>query len=345
MIVQQIKRVRQLMDQTIYICNSNIDTHENMTLTSESVKQQIIQRLNQNNSLVPKFARDLPITEIDSGQYQNSLQRKEDKQQRKKSKIQQIECESLDQYGQSIVNDSWFAKIYHCHLRTELEGKTQMMKWVRGYMCETGVRYYIEDNQIEQDLESQQEIMTDIVQCEKSVDEQLKKKYLLAPNYTTYDINQKHRKLNQLGVSKYWHCQQYGLKIIDEKFYDSHIYNHDYNKFRNLICQLQSQSSIETQSHFFLCEDFAEMEKTKTCRRLLEIIGIDFNKSFFNGYSILDMETRDLTTNELEIINQNLKDMRHYFGDVGRVGGQLTQLHQLHRLVARLLKLNVKIKE
>jgi hypothetical protein len=72
--------------------------------------------------------------------------------------------------------------------------------------------------------------------------------------------------------------------------------------------------------------------------QLLNAVNFDLQSSLFLGWNLKEIETRALTTNELEIINTNKEDLRHYFGDTGRIWGQMTQLHQYFKFMGRLLQ-------
>ena len=366
MVVQQIKRVRKLIDKNIYICNLNKPSNELIDLSPSSIKNQIITRLNQN-SLVPKSVK--PIFNHLAGD-QNSLVPKLDKQAifnspilgqtnltkelKKMDKIYQNEIQSLvlgghsGECGQSVLNDSWFSTIYQFYMRTELEGCAHLMDWVRGYLCQTGVQYYIELSDIDQESDSKKIIQSAIGGAKESVDDQIRNDYLDAPTYTIIDITQKQWTLNSYGITKYWHCKMVGLKMIDGIFYDLWIKNNKYMKIRNLIYQLQSDSQIDNNSDLFMESDFPEMEKIKTGRALLNqflnIIGLNLIPFFFTGFLSEPISSRQLTHEELNLISDNQKDLTHYFGNFGRVRGKMTQLHQLYRFVGRLLDSYLGIK-
>lgn len=189
MIVQQIRRVRNLIDHKIFICNQSISYWESNKWSS--IEQQITQRFSRNptelsleevaveaqvgeKGMVGKAMGGKGVGEkmapkclIDQDE---SVDTKMGANSKDMSSKMKIECQSmliksrLDSNGCSKLKNSWFAQIYRFYYRTELESRQNLINWVRGYLCQTGFKYYVigsksnQNKQLEGEIEENLEI-------------------------------------------------------------------------------------------------------------------------------------------------------------------------------------------
>jgi hypothetical protein len=336
-IIQQMKRVRQLIDNRIYICNLNHYSSETSELTPGLIDDQIRNRLKRTFIMAPTPKTNSHLAEFEANDHNKEKVQFErfDYNELASMVIQTTDLDGL------IQPPSWFSKVYRSFMKTELEGRQNALSWIRGYLCQTGVQYYSEDKKVIQPTEASSSITGEIVATQEKVLEVNKQKYFDAPNYSLAEVLHNSQKQNPYGVAKTWHLHSFGFKQMSDKFYDQWIGNNYFNHFRNLIFYLRSDVDMNSKLKLFLSNDHAETERLITTRklvnRLCQLIEIDIQSLFFATPQKLPICNRDLNESETAFIEANRKDLRLFFGDVARLRKTLVSVHELYRFVSRIL--------
>jgi len=370
MIVQQIRRVRHLIDKKIFICDESNSCWEKNTM--KNIDEQLIERFNKVSKKVTKANLDIEsqfIAELPQKFHQTQLPKyvlddlklndetdvsgnknaclkisqkkskfvtdtKKIQESKKKIEIESMTIKShLGPNGRPVLKNSWFAQVYRFYYRSELESMQNMTNWIRGYLCQQGFQYYVISSDQQQDEDLKKCIEQELILTKEARLKAQTKKYLEAPIQI--------ESLNKLSEAKYYHCQLFGLKNIDEPFYQEWIDTKNYHKMSNLIQYLSSSVKQQRKQIQYNQSDYLLTEKNiSACQlmdQLLEVCGIDLRGYFFTGMHTDKVEIVKLSPIQLTFIKQNQKDLLVYFGQVGRIRGQIKTTYHLNKLVARVL--------
>lgn len=312
MVVQQLRRVRKLIDGKIFICNESTSYWEKNTM--KQIKEQIIQRLTRNKK--PK-----PSTNAQSKR--NSI-----------TEIADLVFDStLDTTGRPVLKDSWFSKIYQFYYRSELESRQNMSNWIRGYLCDTGFKYYVLGPQQKQNEQCEKEIETHLAEGEQSRFKHQMQKYVEAP------INKEG--VDPLSKTKYYHCRSFGLNSIDEPFYQKWIDDQSYRKMTNLVIYLSSQQDHLKKQIQYNTDDYLVTEKNISgyhlFQELLKTVGFDLKSFFFTGMPTTQIPITPILPHQKSFIDKNKRDLLYLFGPIARIRGEMKTSYQLMKYMSRIM--------
>ena len=359
MIVQQMRRIRHTIDHKLFITDESTSYFESNTW--ESIDDQIIRRLTRNpKGVMPveeSETKECPhlkeclcddgSNDPDSSDLKESsclkntplIMNLKTNFEAKTKKLSNHELESmlikskLGTDGKPRLKKSWFATIYRHCFRNELESRQNMTHWIRGYFCECGFQYFVIDSESQQDPEKKDVIKADLEISEEMRLSRQVQKYLEAPI--------KQESSNSLSETKYYHCQIFGLKNVDEEFYRAWLDDQSHHKMANLINWLSSSSEQTQKQVEYHQIDYILTEKQITaCRllnQLLAVADLDLRGYFWTGLSPCQVEIGPILPHQTSFLNQNKKDLLYHFGGVARIQCRMETSYQLNKYVARIV--------
>jgi hypothetical protein len=311
MIVQQMRRVRQLIDAKIFICNQAVGQSRPQSL--EGIREQIAQRLSRNQ---------IPSTDDDA--------------QKDTTKIADLLMEtSLDCQGRQVLKHTWFSRIYQYYYRSELESRDNMTNWVRGYLCDSGFKYYVmSETQKRPPVTTKQlKMIKSGVKSSKQIQFEARMAQFMS---TPADQESK----NPVASDKYYQYHRFGLRAIDEDFYQDWIDNQRFHRLDHLMDYLSSTQSHSRKEQSHTDKDYLQTEKVvapcRLLKQLLKLAGVKLKSHFFTGIAETRLANEDLSPSSLLFLEANRKDLLCYFGEVARIRGRMLTSHHLLSYVCRI---------
>jgi hypothetical protein len=327
MVVQQIRRVRHVIDSKVFICDESNSHWERNYF--KRIDDQITERLSRTNFPCPKMSQknmgdnDLLPTKFGTKSKGNS----------DPELNSMLLKSSLGAEGRETLKKSWFSTVYRYYYRNDIESQQNMTGWIRGYMCANGFRYFVVDPNKKQDDTIRSAIKQELQDADEAQLKRHMEQYLKTPIQKESD--------DKLAVSKYFHCQILGLKKVDESCYLTWIANQSYHKINHLMTYLLSTKQLHQKQTEYSIVDYMETEKdVSACQlidKLLEISSFDLRSHFFTRMNPVQVSIEKLQPDQIHFITHNKSDLIYYFGLSGRVRGQIKTSYHLLKFVSRII--------